>query len=677
MALPVSRDASGPVALQGRQLWLVLGALMLGMLLAALDQTIVATALPTIVGDLGGASNLSWIVTAYLLASTASTPLWGKLGDMYGRRRLFQAAIVIFLVGSALSGLSQSMGELIAFRAVQGIGGGGLMIGAQTIVGDVVAPADRGRYQGLFGALFGVTTVLGPLIGGLLVDNASWRWVFYINLPVGVVALLVTGAFLPTTQRRVSHVIDYLGATLVAAGTTCLVLMTSLGGTTYAWGSPQIVTLGVAGVVLLVLFVAVERRSEEPILPLRLFKNRVFGVSSALGFVVGFAMFGAITFLPVYLEIVKGVDPTVAGLRLLPLMVGLLLTSVGSGQLISRTGHYKIFPIVGTALMTIGLLLLSRLGPDTSWLDASLYMFVFGMGLGSVMQVTVIATQNAVDYKDLGAATSGVTYFRSMGGSFGTTVFGSIFSNRLSATMALYLGGAALPAGVSSETLSPDTLSRLSPAAHDAVIHAYADSLQTVFLAAAPVAAFAFLISWLLPELKLRKTLAAGDPGPTFGMPTDRSSAQELERGLGVLAGREDRVALYRRIAAQAGLSGLRPAAALLLTRIPTESGVTRADLAEQIGTATANLAPSLDQLASRELVTIEPSTQVLNLTPSGESALERLRRAREDRLRELLDDWSPEQEAELDERLKTLARDCIDQDAARLRHDAGLREAA
>jgi EmrB/QacA subfamily drug resistance transporter len=278
-----SPSTGAPEALQGRRLWLVLAALMLGMLLAALDQTILATALPTIVGDLGGASHLSWIVTSYLLASTASTPLWGKLGDMYGRKRLFQAAIVIFLVGSALSGLSQSMGELIAFRALQGIGGGGLMIGAQTIVGDVVAPANRGRYQGLFGAVFGVTTVLGPLAGGLLVDNASWRWVFYINLPVGVVALLVTGAFLPTTQSRVSHVIDYVGAALVTAGTTCLVLMTSLGGTTYAWGSAQIVGLGVAGVVLLALFVAVERRAREPILPMRLFKNRVFGVSSAQG----------------------------------------------------------------------------------------------------------------------------------------------------------------------------------------------------------------------------------------------------------------------------------------------------------------------------------------------------------------------------------------------------------
>jgi EmrB/QacA subfamily drug resistance transporter len=498
---------------------------MLGMLLAALDQTIVATALPTIVGSLGGASHLSWIVTAYLLASTASPPLWGKLGDMYGRKRLFQAAIVIFLAGSALAGLSQSMGQLIAFRALQGIGGGGLMIGAQTIVGDVVAPANRGRYQGLFGAVFGLTSVLGPLVGGLLVDNASWRWVFYINLPVGLVALLVTGAFLPAAQRRVSHVIDYLGATLMAAGTTCLVLTTSLGGTTYAWGSPLIVTLAAAGVALLALFVAAERRAEDPILPLRLFKNRVFGVSSALGFVVGFAMFGAITFLPVYLEIVKGVDPTAAGLRLLPLMAGLLLTSIASGQLISRTGHYKIFPIVGTALMTIGLLLLSRLGPDTGWLDVSLYMFVFGMGLGSVMQVTIIATQNAVEHQDLGTATSGVTYFRSMGGSFGTTLFGAIFSNRLSANLALYLGGTALPAGVSSETLSPERLSRLSNAAHNAVILAYADTLQTVFLAAVPVAAFAFLISWLLPELKLRTSLAAGDRGQTFGRAAQPGSA--------------------------------------------------------------------------------------------------------------------------------------------------------
>ena len=672
-----SPSTGAPAALEGRRLWLVLAALMLGMLLAALDQTILATALPTIVGDLGGASHLSWIVTSYLLASTASTPLWGKLGDMYGRKRLFQAAIVIFLAGSALSGLSQSMGELIAFRALQGIGGGGLMIGAQTIVGDVVAPANRGRYQGLFGAVFGVTTVLGPLAGGLLVDNASWRWVFYINLPVGVVALLVTGAFLPTTERRVSHVIDYVGAALVTAGTTCLVLMTSLGGTTYAWGSAQIVSLGVAGVVLLALFAAVERHAREPILPMRLFKNRVFGVSSALGFVVGFAMFGAITFLPLYLQIVKGVNPTVSGLRLLPLLIGLLLTSVGSGQLISRTGNYKVFPIIGTALITIGLLLLSRLGPDTSWLDASLYMFVFGAGLGSVMQVTVIAVQNTVDYKELGVATSGVTYFRLIGGSFGAAVFGSIFSNRLDANIADYLGGVALPAGVSSETLSPDVLSKLSPAVHDAFIQAYADSLETVFLAAAPVAAVAFLVSWLLPQVPLRKTVAATDPGQTFGMPTERTSAQELERGVGVLAQRQDRVALYRRLAAQAGLTGVRPAASCLLTRIAAQPDITLADLAEEIGTSIANLAPSIDQLVSHRLVATDPRGGAITLTEHGRSAIERLRAAREDDLRELLDGWPPEQEAELDQRLRSLARDCMNADAARLRRDERLRSAA
>ena len=680
MAQAVAHDPSpstaAPEALHGRRLWLVLGALMLGMLLAALDQTIVATALPTIVGDLGGASHLSWVVTSYLLASTASTPLWGKLGDMYGRKRFFQAAIVIFLVGSVLSGLSQSMGQLIAFRAVQGIGGGGLMIGAQTIVGDVVAPANRGRYQGLFGAVFGVTTVLGPLVGGLLVDYASWRWVFYINLPLGVVALLVTGAFLPAMQRRVSHVIDYLGAALVTAGTTSLVLMTSLGGTTYAWDSAQIVSLGVAGVLLLGLFVAVERRAKEPILPMRLFKNRVFGVSSALGFVVGFAMFGTIVFLPLYLQIVKGVNPTESGLWLLPMMIGLLITSVTSGQLISRTGRYKIFPIVGTALMTIGLLLLSRLGPDTSWLVASLYMFVFGAGLGSVMQVTVIAVQNAVDYEDLGAATSGVTYFRLVGGSFGTAVFGSIFSNRLEANISHYLGGTALPEGVSSSALSPEALSKLSPAAHSAFVNAYADSLQTVFLAAVPVAALAFLISWLLPEVSLRKTVAATDPGQTHGMPTERTSAQELERGLGVLAQRQDRVALYRRITARAGLTGLRPAAACLLARIAAAPDITRADLAGEIGTSTANLTPSVDQLVGRKLVATDPGDDALTLTEDGRSAMERLCAAREDDLRELLDGWASERDPELAERLRSLARDCIDADAARLRHDEGLRTA-
>ncbi len=433
------------------------------MLLAALDQTIVSTALPTIVGDLGGASHLSWVVTAYLLASTASTPLWGKLGDLYGRKLFFQAAIVIFLFGSVLSGISSSMTELIAFRAIQGIGGGGLMIGAQTIIGDVVSPRDRGRYQGIFGAVFGVTSVIGPLIGGVLVDDLSWHWIFYINLPLGAIALAVTAAVLPGTLTRVHHVIDYLGAALVAAAAASLVLLTSLGGTTYAWGSAPIIALGIAGVVLIVVFVMVERRAAEPVLPLHLFSNRVFSVSSAVGFVVGFAMFGAITFLPLFLQIVKGVSPTLSGLRILPMMAGLLLTSIGTGQLISRLGRYKVFPILGTAIMTVGLLLLSRMGVTTGTLLSSVYMFVLGIGVGSVLQVLVITVQNAVSYQDLGAGTSGVTFFRSMGGSFGTAVFGAIFANLLVGNLKHYLQGVKLPAGLSGASVSPAALVKLSP----------------------------------------------------------------------------------------------------------------------------------------------------------------------------------------------------------------------
>ncbi|MGH3245944.1 MAG: MDR family MFS transporter, partial [Trebonia sp.] len=349
-------DEAAAGALPGlsrRSILIIIGALMCGMLLAALDQTIVSTALPTIVGDLKGGSHIAWVVTSYLLATTVSTPLWGKLGDMYGRKVFFQAAIVIFLIGSVLSGLSNSMFMLIAFRALQGLGSGGLMVGAQAIVGDIVSPRERGRYQGLFGAVFGLSSVIGPLLGGVCVDNLTWRWIFYINVPIGAIALVVVALQVPGKLRRVHHRIDYLGTVLLSLAATSLILLTSLGGTTYAWASAPIYILGIAGVVLIAAFVLAERRAAEPILPLHLFKLRVFSVTSVVGFIVGFGMFGAITYLPAFFQVVKGISPTLSGVYLLPMMAGLLVVSIGSGQIIARTGKYRFFPIAGSALMTL------------------------------------------------------------------------------------------------------------------------------------------------------------------------------------------------------------------------------------------------------------------------------------------------------------------------------------
>ncbi|MFJ2947187.1 DHA2 family efflux MFS transporter permease subunit [Streptomyces sp. NPDC087226] len=617
-----------------------IGALLLGLLLAALDQTIVATALPTIVSELGGLEHLSWVVTAYLLASTAATPLWGKLGDQYGRKRLFQTAIVIFLIGSALCGAAQDMSQLIAFRALQGLGGGGLIVLSMAIVGDLVPPRDRGRYQGLFGAVFGATSVLGPLLGGLFTEHLSWRWVFYVNLPVGIVALAVIAAVLHIPRRRTKHVIDYLGTLLIASVATCLVLVASLGGTTWAWASPQIIGLAVLGALLAVAFVAVERRAAEPVLPLKLFRVRTFTLSAVISFIIGFAMFGAMTYLPTFLQVVQGVSPTMSGVHMLPMVAGMLLSSTGSGQIVSRTGRWKVFPIAGTAVTTLGLLLLHRLDTHSSTAVMSVYFFVFGFGLGLVMQVLVLIVQNAVPYEDLGVATSGATFFRSIGASFGVAIFGTIFASRLGSELADAFRGARLPPGVSADSLKADPrgIGALPPDLRPPALDAYATAITDVFLYAVPVALLGFALAWLLKEDRLRASVTAPDVTETLASnPVERSSYDEVCRALSVLGTREGRREIYRKITDHAGYD-LLPATSWLLLRIRRHGSVEPALLAERTPIPLNVVLEAARQAEIRHLAVRRGPDMVL--TDEGREVTERLARAREDSLAELLGDW-------------------------------------
>ncbi|MEV8513364.1 MDR family MFS transporter [Dactylosporangium sp. NPDC051484] len=497
-AAPPEQQTRQPLTHQ--QILLLMGGLMTGMLLAALDQTIVGTALPTIVGDLGGLDHYSWVVTAYLLASTASTPLYGKISDLYGRRPVLLFAIATFLAGSLLAGLSQNMTELIATRALQGIGAGGLMTLAFTIVSDVVAPRERGRYQGLFGAVFGISSVAGPLVGGYFAEH-DWRWIFYINVPLGIFALFVCARVLrlvPHTRR--DHRVDYLGATLMVAGCSALLLALSWGGNEYAWGSATILGLFAAFAVLTALFVVVEGRAQEPILPMRLFKRATFSLGNLGTFLLGFAMFGSIIYVPLYLQIVKGATPTRSGLLMLPMMAGVIATSIVAGRIISRLGRYKWFPVAGTVVLSVGLLLFTSLQVNTPLWQAFIYMAVIGVGLGLAMQPLILAVQNALDPRDMGAGTSAATFFRSLGGSVGVAALGAVMNSQLAKQLHGAAGGVSINA--------PAQVRALPPAQLEMVEHIFVNALHPVFLSAAVAALVGTLITLALPN----KALQGGAP---------------------------------------------------------------------------------------------------------------------------------------------------------------------
>ena len=591
-------------------------AIMLGMLMAALDQTIVATALPTIVADLGDAGHQSWVVTSYLLASTIITALAGRLGDLFGRKRVFQAAVTLFVIGSALCGISQSMAMLVGARALQGLGGGAITVTATALIGEIIPLRDRGRYQGALGAVFGVTTVIGPLLGGYFTDHLSWRWAFYINLPLSIVVFFVAAAAIPSLAARTKPIIDYTGILFVGLGATGLTLATSWGGTTYPWSSATIIGLFAGSALALGVFVWVESRAAAPILPPRLFGSPVFTVCCVLSFVVGFAMLGALTFLPTYMQFVDGVSATTSGLRTLPMVAGMLSTSMGSGVLVGRTGRYKIFPVAGTAVMALAFLLMSRMNPSTSALLQSLYLFILGAGIGLCMQVLILIVQNTSSFDDLGVATSGVTFFRTIGSSFGAAIFGSLFTNFLRGRIgpAVAASGAS-PAAVSS----PEALHRLPRAAAAPVIGAYATSLTEVFLWAVPVALVGFVLALFLREVPLREIRSnATDLGDGFAMPTTQSSEEMLETAIGRLLRGEPGMRL-RSIAMRPDcqLDVAELWALLRINRYQQAFGIARiTDIGDQVGIPYEVLEPTFDRLVRRGYA--QRDVDRLWLTPPG-----------------------------------------------------------
>jgi EmrB/QacA subfamily drug resistance transporter len=661
----VAGAAAPPVLPAAAQVRAAFSGLVLVMLLAALDSTIVSTALPTIVGELGGLERLAWVVTAYLLAQTVVTPVYGKLGDLYGRKGVLQSAVVIFLIGSALCGISRNMMQLIGFRGVQGLGAGGLTVVTQAVVGDLVSPRERGKYQGIFGAVFGGASIAGPLLGGYFTTHLSWRWIFYVNVPIGVIALVVLAATLPSQSIRTKRAIDYTGSALLAVVLASLTLLSDLGGTTYSWTSPTMLALMATTIVSLLLFLIVEHRAEEPVLPLRLFTIRTVAVASAVGFIVGFALFGSVVYLPLFLQIVKQESPTASGLQMLPMMGGMLVTSIASGQLISRTGRYKIFPIVGTAVMTLGLFLLARMSASTSVMTASLIMLVLGLGLGMVMQVLVIAVQNAVSYQDLGVATSGATLFRLIGGSLGTAVLGAVFASRLTRNLAAAMPDGGVGSAIKTSGMSAHAMAALSPEARAAYQLAFTRSLDTVFLVAMGIAAVGFLLVWLMPEQPLRKTVAAvagakgADSAGAFARPQSADSATEFLRGLSVLANRDVQRQFIDGVVARAGLT-LSAAAAWLLVEIERDPHVDPVALGARHRVSAERMREAETELRVARFIESDGGAESRTLTTAGCEALSKLVRARREHIQELISDWPATQREETAAMFRRLAEELV-----------------